>query len=319
MNTSIDFIPQIQNLLIEIGALLERIEQLPSKKPEIRLRRQNQIKTIHSTCMIEGNSLSLSEVTAIIDGKRVKGDQKQIKEVQNAVKLYAMIGKLNPLGEMDFLLAHRILMKGIIDSAGIYRNVDVGISSNGKIKTVFPSKKKLKELCREMFDYILSSQDNYLVKSAIIHYLIESIHPFEDGNGRMGRFWQTLFLSSKNDIFSFLPLELLIRKQQADYYEALFIGQKADSPTYFVKFCLEIIKEALIEAGRYKYEKKVSKKEMRLKKSRKELNGKEFSRSDYLKLFPDLSASMASKDLADFVNNGILDCNGAGNTTKYRF
>ncbi len=318
-NTEIDFIPQIQSLLIEIGTILEKVERLPSKKPQFQLRKQNQIKSIFSTCRIEGNKLKLDEVTAILEGKRVKGNKDQILEIKNAKKLYDLLEKLNPESEMDFLLGHNVLMSGLIDSSGSYRKEHVGIASNGEVKTVFPDPQKVNELCKHLFNYIAESKDHYLVKSAIIHYLIESIHPFVDGNGRIGRFWQMLYLSANNDIFSFLPLENLIRKAQQDYYDALFIGNKANSPTLFVKFILEIVKESLNDSLRYKYDEKKTKKEMRYHRAEKELQGKEFTRREYLIVNSDISEAQATKDLTEFVNDGLLEKTGDTKAARYRF
>ncbi len=319
INTKINFLPQIQDKLIEIGELLGRIKQLPSYKPTPNLRKESKIRTVFATTKIEGNELTYDEVTAIIDGKRIKGKKKDVLEVKNTLKLYDMISNLDPSSEMDFLLGHNVLMKGLIDNYGKYRDVNVGIKSNGKIKITFPEHKKIIKLCSDMFDYICNSTDNYIIKSCLVHYLAISIHPFEDGNGRISRFWQSLFLSKNHEIFEFLPIESLIKSNQKDYYEYLYLAQKSDEPTGFVDFMLKILIKSLKEGLKYPFESGESKQDLRLRLASEEFGDKEFTRKDYLDIHIGISPSLASKDLASFVNSGVINKRGMANGTRYFF
>lgn len=322
MNTKITLLPQIQDSLIQIGEILGRIKLLPSTKPTPKLRRESKIRTIFATTKIEGNKLDLNEVTAVINGKKIIGKNHDVKEVENAIALYDLIHSLNCESEDDYLIAHKVLMKDLIKNAGKYRKVNVGIKSSkgDKVKMVFPEHENVKNLCRDMFDYISTSKDNSLIKSCIIHYLSVSIHPFEDGNGRLSRFWQSLFLSKNFEIFEFIPLESFIRSSQEDYYDYLNISQKSDDPTGFVHFMLKVICESLSESLSYSYEKvDTTKMENRLIKAKENFKNQSFARKDYLTLNAPLSESMATKDLRYAVNKGILNRSGLGNGAKYYF
>lgn len=311
----------MQDRLIEIGELLGQIKTLPSLIPTPQLRRANKIRTIFATTKIEGNKLNLDEVTALVDGKKVKGSRKDILEVKNVITLYDSISQLNSFSEQDYLLAHKILMKGLIKRNGQYRKVNVAIKSgeNDSYKIIFPEYQKVERLCSHMFEYIHSNNDNYIVKSCMIHYLSVSIHPFEDGNGRVSRFWQTLFLAENNDIFKFLPIESYIKSSQDDYYEYLNLSQKADDPTGFIAFMLTLIKSSLAEGIKFDFEKNISRQDGRLKKAKKFFGNSEFTRREYLDLFSSLSTSMATKDLKAAINIGSLNRRGVGSGVKYFF
>jgi Fic family protein len=319
INTKVTFSSQIQLLVIEIGKSLERIGQLPSKKPIVELRKKNQIKTIFSTTKIEGNKLSLSEVTALIEGKRIKGDKLQIREVQNTNQLYSMVDTLNPSSMQDFLIGHNVLMKGLIKTNGSIRKVNVGIESKGKIKVVFPDFAEVPRLIDGLFDYIENSNDSNIVKSCIIHYLIESVHPFEDGNGRIGRFWHTLYLSKEFEVFEHFYIESLIRKYQKEYYHALFKSQHSDDPTHIVELLLSIMLEALEAFRKQKFTSGLSKQQARFNMAYNQFKVKEFTRSNYVDLFGNISPSLATKDLAKMVDNGFIENIGYKNNSRYCF
>jgi len=322
ISTKLNLLPQLQDLLIEVGELLGKINNLPTTRPTPKLRRESKIRTVFSTVKIEGNNLSFDEVTSIIDGKKVAGKKEDILEVQNALKLYDSISELNSSSEQDYLLAHKILMNKLIDNSGSYRKVDVAIKGNDSksYKMIFPEHQSVPTLCEKMFDYINRSNDNYIIKSSLIHYLSVSIHPFEDGNGRISGFWQTLFLSENNKIFEFLPIESFIRSRQADYYEYLNLAQKSDDPTGFVVFLVSIIRDSLLEGLRYSYERPTDgKQDSRLAQAKVHFKNTYFSRKDYMMIHPTISDSMATKDLKYGVNEGLLDRLGSNNGTKYKF
>lgn len=321
INTTINFLPSIQESLIEIGALLGHIKRLPSIKPTPQLRKENKIRTIFATTKIEGNVLNYEEVTALIEGKRTKGKKKDVLEVRNTIRLYDSISTLRSNSKQDYLIAHRILMKGLIESSGRFRDKNVGIKgkTSSSFKMIFPEYKKVESLCEFMFDYITTSQDNFIIKSCMIHYLSVTIHPFEDGNGRLSRFWQSLYLSENHEIFEFLPVESLIRSRQSDYYEYLNLAQKADDATGFVSFMLSVLKISLEEGVKYSYEEGVSRQELRILGAKKSFGGIEFSRKEYLELHNPLSTSMATKDLKWAVSEGIINKRSSGSGTKYFF
>lgn len=319
LNTKIEFTPFIQNLVIDIANEISNIERMPSQLPSVSLRKQNQVRTIFSTTKIEGNTLNFDEVTAIIEGRKIKGDKKEINEIKNTFKIYDQINDFDPYSFHDYLLCHNILMKNLIKTNGKIRKVNVGIQSKGKIKSVFPEFEKVESLCRDFFEYISNSKDNYIVKSCMIHYLSVSIHPFEDGNGRISRFWQRLFLSKNYEIFKYLPIESFIRSNEEKYYESLSKSQKANNPTRFIEMSLKCILEALIEAKGYQYEVTTTAQERRFQKAKNIFENHTFTRKDYLKIFPSLSESSATKDLTKLVQNGTLDKSGIRSSTVYKF
>jgi len=213
-------IPETVNLLSEISELVGHLsaENVFDKAPY--LRKSNRIKSIQSSLAIENNSLSLDQVTDIINGKRVVGDFREIQEVKNAFEAYNMLEKLNPFSEKDLLKAHKILMTTLMENPGKYRSGGVGIIKGSKIIHVAPPAENVPYLMNDLFQWIAESEEHLLIKSSVFHYEFEFIHPFLDGNGRMGRLWQTLILSKWKDFFMFLPLENLIKKRQQEYYNS---------------------------------------------------------------------------------------------------
>ena len=162
-------------------------------KPPTELRKKNRIKTIHSSLEIEGNALTVEQITAIIENKRVIGSKKDILEVKNAIAVYDSLDKLNPYNFESFCEAHELLMKGLIESAGKLRNKSVGIAKGSELTHIAPPSEMLKPLMNDLFDYLKNDDDLVLIKSCVFHYEMEFIHPFEDGNGRIGRLWQTSY------------------------------------------------------------------------------------------------------------------------------
>ena len=240
-------IPETVNLLSEISELVGHLsaENVFDKAPY--LRKSNRIKSIQSSLAIENNSLSLDQVTDIINGKRVVGDFREIQEVKNAFEAYNMLEKLNPFSEKDLLKAHKILMTTLMENPGKYRSGGVGIIKGSKITHVAPPAENVPYLMNDLFQWIAESEEHLLIKSSVFHYEFEFIHPFLDGNGRMGRLWQTLILSKWKDFFMFLPLENLIKKRQQEYYNVLGASDRNADSTEFIVFILRSIKEALLE------------------------------------------------------------------------
>lgn len=238
---------EIVNLVAEISELLGRISMQGKMQINPRLRRENRIKTIHSSLAIEHNSLSIEQVTAILNGKRVLGNPNEIKEVQNAYQAYEMMLKLDPLSIKDLLKAHQMMMGDLIKESGRFRSGGVGVFDGQKLIHMAPPAKFVPEQIEDLLKWYKKSRIHPLIKSAVFHYEFEFIHPFEDGNGRMGRMWHSLLLGNWNEVFFWLPIEELIRSRQQQYYDALAQSDKKADSASFVTLMLEIIRDTLAE------------------------------------------------------------------------
>lgn len=212
------------------------------------LRRQNRIKTIYSSLAIEQNTLSLEQVTAVLSGKRVLAPPKDIAEVQNAYEIYDHLSELNPYSVEDLLLAHRVMMRDLVSEAGIFRSRPVGVvDSEGNILHFGTLPQYVPDLVEELLQWTEESPLPLLIKSCVFHYEFEVIHPFADGNGRIGRLWHTLLLSQWNPLFAWLPVESIIHDHQQEYYDAINRSNALGEGTPFLEFMLGVIKEALQE------------------------------------------------------------------------
>lgn len=237
----------ITNLVIDIAELTGRItisEQL-SKNP--KLRRDNRIKSIHSSLAIEQNSLTLDQVSDVIDGKRVLGPLQDIREVKNAYEAYELMTKLDPYSVTDLLKAHRIMMTGLVKEAGVFRSKGVGVYAGDQLIHAGTPANYVPDLIGQLFDWLKDSKLHPLVKSCIFHYEFEFIHPFADGNGRTGRLWHTLILAKWQEFFLWIPIESIIHERQAGYYKAINASNTAGESTIFVQFMLELIRDLLKE------------------------------------------------------------------------
>ncbi len=305
----------ILNGLSEVSEKVGALKAFNLDRPSPKLRKSLQVKTIYHSLQIEGNSLSESQITAILEGKHVIGPQKDILEVQNALAAYRMIGTWKGKEERSFLKAHGLLMRNLISSAGKYRNEGVGIVKGNEVQHYAPPHDRVPFLMKDLFAYLNHSDDPILIKSCVFHYEVEFIHPFLDGNGRIGRLWQTVLLSEGNELFSFLPFETLIQQRQVAYYEVLSICDKAGNSTKFIEFMLAIISdalEALIAQNR-----QPKNREERLRYFIAKQSGL-FTRQDYLQLFKDISTATASRDLRTAVEMGLVVKAGDKRNTVYR-
>ena len=312
---------QITNKIISlISSISEKIGEVNSahlNKPPTILRRKNRIKTIQSSLEIEGNTLTIEQVASIVENKRVAGTKKEILEVKNALAVYNQIDKLNPYNLKSFCKAHSILMKGLIESAGNLRNRSVGVAKGAEITHIAPPSDMLHPLMTDLFNYLKNDEDILLIKSCVFHYELEFIHPFMDGNGRMGRLWQTLILKDKYSVFEFLPIETIIKEKQEMYYEVL---QKSDSigqSTYFIEFMLEVIEISLEDL--LKTQNVTLTTLDRITDFKSLINELYFIRKDYLRYFKDISPATASRDLKYAVENNLVIKTGDKNTTRYKF
>ncbi|MGD1864631.1 MAG: Fic family protein [Phormidesmis sp.] len=231
----------------QISAISELIGRLDSQNMQLspQLRKQNRIQTIQGTLAIEGNTLSVEQVTAILEGKRVLGQPREIAEVQGAIRAYEALPRLNPVSVKDFRLAHQTLMSDVLVNAGKFRKSAVGIHKGTQVVHVAPPAKRVPQLMDDLMSWMRSTEEHALLKSCVFHYELEFIHPFADGNGRMGRLWQTLILGQWNALFYLLPIESVVNAQQESYYQALEEADKAASSTVFIEFMLDIIGEVL--------------------------------------------------------------------------
>lgn len=310
---------KILNLVSEISTIIGKLDTLTISIPEPKLRKKNRIRTIKSTLAIEGNTFTEEQITAIIENKKVLGSKKEIAEVKNAIALYDLIDSFKPELVKSFLAAHSILMKGIIDSSGKFRSKNVGVIKGKIVKHVAPKPIMVPELISKLMAWSKKEKDlHVLIKSSIIHYEIEFIHPFEDGNGRMGRFWQSVMMSKFNPIFKFVPIERLIEKNQQMYYDSLEKSDNLGDSTPFIEFMLTIILESIKE---FDSETKgvIATAEDRLEKAKEHFGVNPFSRKDYMELFKSISTATASRDLKDGVTTKALKVSGERNQTKYNF
>ncbi len=301
-----------------ISSISEKIGEVKANyivKPTPQLRKQNKIKTIHSSLQIEGNSLTEEQITAIIENKRVIGKQKDILEVKNAVTVYDNISSFNPTSEKSFLKAHKMLMNGLVENAGKYRTTNVGIFKNSRISHLAPPPQNVKSLMKDLFDYVKNYDEIPLIKSCVFHYEMEFIHPFSDGNGRMGRLWQTLILSQEYPVFEYLPFETLIKSTQKEYYQALEKSDQKGNSTEFIEYMLGVLEKSLIELLNFKNKTMTSAERLDYFLS---LNKNEFTRKDYMNLFKDISTSTASRDLLQGVKDNKLIKINSKNKTKYK-
>lgn len=238
---------RIINLVAAISEQVGRITVLSHGNLNPHLRKENRIRTIHSSLAIEHNSLSLDQVTAILDGKRILGNPNEIQEVKNAYDAYELMLTLNPYSVKDLLKAHKLMMTGLIRENGSFRQGNVGVFDGDVVIHVAPPARLVPQEMANLFGWYQKSELHPLIKSAVFHYEFEFIHPFADGNGRMGRMWHSLLLGVWNEIFYWLPVEDLIRNRQQEYYNALGKSDHEGDSAVFVELMLEILLDTLKE------------------------------------------------------------------------
>ncbi len=239
--------PKILSLSTMIAELISSVAVTDKMETSPRLRRENRIKTIHSSLAIENNSLSLSEVTAIIDGKRVLAPPNEIAEVKNAYDAYNRLLSFDPYSIADMLEAHLLLAHDLVIGAGAFRHGNVGVMRGSRVIHVAPPPARVPELIRDLLEWTKNADLHPLIKSCIFHYEFEFIHPFADGNGRMGRMWQTLLLYNWRRIFAWLPVETVIKERQEQYYQAIGKSTKENNCAFFIEFLLQALCDSLVE------------------------------------------------------------------------
>jgi Fic family protein len=238
----------IVSLIAEISQMVGRLSALEEVSKSLRLRRVNQVRTIQGSLAIEGNTLSIEQITAIFEGKRVIAPPREILEVRNAIKAYNQFETWTPCSRDDLLAAHNTLMSGLLDVSGQYRNGGVGVMSGEKVVHMAPPAERVPGLMSDLLHWLETTDQHPLLASSVFHYEFEFIHPFEDGNGRIGRLWQTLMLGRWNPLFVNIPVESQVYEHQQEYYVAINNSTKNGESSVFIEFMLQMIRDAISSA-----------------------------------------------------------------------
>ena len=241
---------RILSLTAEIAELAGSIKETYVFDKNPVLRRKNRIETIHGSLSLEQNSLTLDQVTAVLNGKRVLAPPKDIEEVKNAFEIYELLDTLNPYSAKDMLKAHGVMMRGLVKDAGAFRDKPIGVvdSASGKIIHFGTLPAYVPDAVFSLIDWCKNSTLHPLIISCVFHYEFELIHPFSDGNGRLGRLWHTLILSKWNSFFAWLPVESIVFRHQEEYYSVINSCNEVCDCTAFIEFMLNLIKSVLTEA-----------------------------------------------------------------------
>jgi Fic family protein len=305
-------------LLSAIERILGKYEGSLTAPPGPVLRRSLKVRTIHASVAIEGNTLTEEQVTAVLEGKRVIAPRRDLLEVGNAIACYDRLPTWKPGSPRHFLAAHKVMMKELVDRPGAWRTRGVGIAKGNVISHVAPPASRVPGLVGSLLEWVRKDEEVPApVRAAVCHYELEFIHPFQDGNGRMGRLWHSLILSRYHPAFAHAPLESVVKERQAEYYEVLGRCDKAGKSTEFVEFALQATLEAL-ETVTSSADRRMTSPE-RIEEARTGFANKWFSRKDYLALFPLLSPATASRDLKAAVDAGSIEREGDKATSRYRF
>ena len=239
--------PKITNLVYQIAQDLERVNIIREQVLTPYLRRENRIKTIRSSLYIEANTLSLEQVADVIDGKTVVGSAHDIQEVKNAIEAYDQLLACDPYSAKDLLYEHGLITKDTVKESGVFRSHGVGVFAGDVPIHVAPPAEQVPILVEQLLEWVKGNELPQIIKSCIFHYEFEFIHPFADGNGRMGRMWQTLLLYQENSVFGWLPVETIVARQQEEYYAAIQRSTKENDSAIFAEFMLSALAEAVTE------------------------------------------------------------------------
>jgi Fic family protein len=306
--------PRILTLIRSISEKIGEVNAGHLNRQSPQLRKDNRVKTIHASLQIEGNTLSEEQITALIENKNVVGPPKDIQEVLNAIQVYENIKNYRYISAKSFMKAHADLMKHLLKKPGQYRKQGVGIVKGTSVSHVAPPFENVPFLMDNLFDYLKNDDDLILIKSCVFHYELEFIHPFMDGNGRMGRLWQTLILLQEYPVFEYLPFETLIKNNQHAYYHALSVSDKMGKSTPFIEYMLNVIDQSLDDL--LNYNNRILKDSDRLEYYTS-MGKSPFSRKDYMDMFKDISSATASRDLKKGLELKLLKSKGKHNRTMY--
>ena len=306
-----------QDTMDAILELVGRCQNVPAMaRPE--LLRHNRNQSVQASLSIEGNTLSLADVTAIASGVRPPAaPPREVLEVENALALYEQAPSFDVYSTDDLLRAHALLMRGLIPLAGHFRVSGVGIRRGRQVVHVAPPARRVPGLLQDLLGFLKDGQVHWLARSCVFHYEFEFIHPFVDGNGRLGRFWQTLFLATQRPVLGIIPVETLLKERQREYYGALGAADSAGDSSVFIEFMLTALRDALAVAlPRLAIR---TKPEDRLGHAAGVFRSEWFERRTYLAQFANLAPLTASRDLALGVAQGLLERKGDRRDTRYRF
>lgn len=308
---------QILELLTKVSEKIGEVNAIQLNRPPAELRKSNRIKTIQSSLAIEGNTITEDQITALLNNKRILAPQKDILEVQNAIEVYNKLDSYKAHQIKSLLSAHKMLMKGLIPEAGKLRSGNVGIVKGSKVTHVAPPGYMVNDLLNELLTYVKTDADPLLLKSCVFHYEFEFIHPFADGNGRMGRLWQTVILMNKYPLFEYLPIEHVIKANQENYYAALNQSDSYGHCTPFIIFMLQSMLQALNSL----LETSVGfpDQNRRLSVFKEAIGNLPFSRKNYMDFFKIISSATASRDLKFGTEKGLLHKTGDKRFTAYHF
>ena len=305
---------QVTNKMIadvaEISELTGRLSAHDHLSSNPNLRRTNRIRTIHGSLAIEQNTLSLEQVTAVLNGKHVLAPPKDIAEVKNAYEIYERLDELDPYSVDDLLTAHGIMTRGLVEESGMFRTRPVGVvDQEGHVLHFGTLPQYVPDLVMELLDWAKHSDLHMLIRSCVFHYELELIHPFADGNGRVGRLWHTLLLSKWNPVFSWLPVESIIHDHQQEYYDAINASNDSGESTAFIEFVLSVIKASLIDAihtSDAMSAGKMDKKTLRWQKIEQFLQTHEYIMNADVRELCWVSAATANRILVGLANEGKL-------------
>lgn len=300
----------IINRVAEIAELVGKLTSANQLSTNPTLRKVNRIRTIHGSLAIEQNTLSLEQITAVLNGKQVLAPPKDIAEVKNAYEIYERLDELDPYSVDDLLTAHGIMTKGLIKESGVFRSRPVGVvDQEGHILHFGTLPQYVPELVMELLSWVKYSDVHMLIRSCVFHYEFELIHPFADGNGRVGRLWHTLLLSKWNPAFAWLPVESMIYAHQQEYYAAINTANGAGESTTFIEFMLSTIKASLIDAIRTSDEMsdgKIDKTTLRWRRIREFLKNHDYIMNADVRELCGVSAATANRILSGLVTDGKL-------------
>lgn len=309
---------QILTEVAEISELVGKASVKSSISRDPTLRRTNRIRTVYSSLAIEQNTLDIEQVSAVISGKRVLAPPKDIAEVLNAYEIYECMDSLDPYSIDDLLKAHSIMVRGLVSEAGVFRSRPVGVvDESGNIIHFGTLPQYVPQLVSELLGWVKESRLHMLIKSCVFHYEFELIHPFSDGNGRMGRLWHTLLLSKWSPVFAWLPVESVIHDNQSEYYNAINTSNDNGSSTVFIVFMLSVIKSALLETVSITQSAAGSRSAQRIEIIREYLKTHEHIKNSDVQRLLSVSASTATRILRDAAANGVLRRIRAGSSWAY--
>ena len=283
------------------------------------LRRSNRIRTIHGSLAIEQNTLSLEQVTAVLNGKHVLAPPKDIAEVKNAYEIYERLDDLDPYSVEDLLTAHGVLTRGLVEKSGMFRTRSVGVVDNeGQVLHFGTLPQYVPDLVMELLEWVKTSDVHMLIRSCVFHYELVLIHPFADGNGRIGRLWHTLLLSKWHLAFAWLPVESIIHDRQQEYYAAINASNDAGESTILIEFMLSAIQASLMEASEAVSDRKLDKATLRWNKIQMFLQTHDYIMNADVRELCDVSAATANRILGDLAANQKLEKIHIGGHWRYR-